>query len=286
MSFSKTIQMFIFDGDPNGRIMCELSNWNGRVYKVSRNQINYFCERKDAENTGVYFLVGKDEDNNDTVYIGEAEKMSFRIKQHLKDNEYWNDCIVVISKDNLLNKAHVKYLENKFYNLAQKSGRVTVINNNIPTCSSLSEYDEAMLIEFISNARLLVNALGYKIFDSIQDSVVKQNGMQMTSSDVYFIKAARGADAKGSVVSDGFVVYSGSKIASSETPSMSENLRKLRKNLINKNIINSEYTFVKDHVFSSPSLAAATVMGRNANGRTEWKTSNGKSIKDYEEENL
>ena len=37
MGFNKTIQMCIFDGNPNGRIMCELSNWNGRVYKISRN---------------------------------------------------------------------------------------------------------------------------------------------------------------------------------------------------------------------------------------------------------
>lgn len=36
-NFDKTIQMCIFGGNPNGRIMCELSNWNGRVYKISRN---------------------------------------------------------------------------------------------------------------------------------------------------------------------------------------------------------------------------------------------------------
>ena len=59
MSFSKTIQMFIFDGNPNGRIMCELSNWNGRVYKVSRNELSKFSHRNDSENTGVYFLFGK-----------------------------------------------------------------------------------------------------------------------------------------------------------------------------------------------------------------------------------
>ena len=42
MAFSKTIQMYIFDGNPNGRIMCELSNWNGRVYKISRNELGTF----------------------------------------------------------------------------------------------------------------------------------------------------------------------------------------------------------------------------------------------------
>lgn len=288
MAFSKTIQMYIFDGDPNGRIMCELSNWNGRVYKISRNQIQEFSKRNDANNTGVYFLIGKDIDNHDTVYIGEAEKMSDRIKQHLRDSEYWNDFIAVISKDNLLNKAHVKYLEHTFFDLAQKSGRVNVINSNVPTCSSVSEYDEAMLIEFINNTKLLVNVLGYKIFDSIHESVVSINKNAQSESDsscnLYYINAARGAEAKGSIVPDGFVVYAGSKVASTETPSMSESLRKIRKTLMKNNVIDVNYLFIKDYVFSSPSLAASTVMGRNANGRTEWKTKSGKSIRDFEEQ--
>ena len=105
--------------------------------------------------------------------------MLTRLKQHLKDASYWSDCIVVISKDNLLNKAHVKFLENKFYGLAKAAGRSVVINNTIPTCSSISEYDEAMLLEFISNAKLLVNTLGYKIFDTIEDSSIKQKDDQI-----------------------------------------------------------------------------------------------------------
>ena len=59
MAFDKTIQMYIFEGNPNGRIMCELSNWNGRVYKVSRNELTAFSTRKDSENTGIYFYLGK-----------------------------------------------------------------------------------------------------------------------------------------------------------------------------------------------------------------------------------
>lgn len=279
MPFSKTIQMFIFDGNPNGRIMCELSNWNGRVYKISRNELSEFSQRADSENTGVYFLFGKDEENNDTVYIGEAEKMFSRLKQHLRDSEYWNDCIVVISKDNLLNKAHVKYLENKFYMLAQNAGRSIVINNTIPTCSSISEYDEAMLHEFINNAKLLVNTLGYKVFDTIEDTAVRQNDTEQ----YFFIKAARGADAKGMIVSDGFAVMKGSTIAFSTVQSMSDSLKKLRDSLIKKEIIDKNFKITRDYIFTSPSLAAAIVMGRNANGRTEWKNEEHKSIKDIEE---
>ena len=53
-----------------------------------------------------------------------------------------------------------------------------------------------------------------------------------------------------------------------------------------KPLLNTEFHFLKDYIFTSPSLAAAVVMGRNANGRTEWKTSDHKTIKDIEEENL
>ena len=279
MSFSKTIQMYIFDGNPNGRIMCELSNWNGRVYKISRNELSEFSQRDDAENTGVYFLFGKNDDNTDTVYIGEAERMYSRLKQHLRDTEYWSDCIAVISKDNLLNKAHVKYLENKFYLLAQSSGRAGITNSTVPTCSSISEYDEAMLEEFISNAKLLVNTLGYKVFDTIGESIAALD----QAEPYFYTKAARGADAKGLIVADGFAVMKGSLIASSAVPSMSESLKKLRSSLLKKGIVDENMMFTRDHIFSSPSLAASVVQGRSANGRTEWRNAEHKSIKDIEE---
>jgi hypothetical protein len=173
-----------------------------------------------------------------------------------------------------------KYLENKFYSLAVDAKRSSVINNTVPTCSSISEFDESMLSEFIENARLLVNTLGYKVFDKINTSIAENDNNDL----VFHIVAARGADAKGLLVPDGFVVIKGSKIAKDTTPSMSSSLVNYRIKLLEKNIINQNYVFVTDYMFTSPSLAASIVMGRNANGRAEWKTIKNKSIKDIEEE--
>ena len=281
MSFDKTIQMCIFDGNPNGRIMCELSNWNGRIYKISRKELNEFSKRSDAEHTGIYFLFGKDELNNDTIYIGEAEKILTRLKQHINDIDYWNDCVAVISKDDLLNKAHIKYLENKFYNLAATSNRTIIINKTVPTCSSISEYDEAMLNEFISNTKLLVNTLGYKVFDTFD---INENSKNQTQ--YFYTKSPRGANAKGILTPDGFTVLKGSIIANSVVNSFIKtqpNLNKLRTKLIENNIIDKNYTFTKDYNFTSPSTAACIVLGRSANGRIEWKTSDGETIKAIEE---
>ena len=277
MSFNKTIQMIIFDNNPNGMIMCELSNWNGRVFKIARAELKSFYERNESNYTGVYFLFGRDDDNNETIYIGEAEDMQKRLRQHLNDKDYWNDVIVVISKNNILNKAHVKYLENLFYTLAINSGRAVVINGNTPTRSSVSEYDEAMLEEFISNSKLLVNTLGYKVFDSIEETTVKSDN----NSIKLYICAARGAEGTGAVVSDGFVVFKGSKVATSVTKSFPNN--KLRDKLFETEIINNQYVFTKDYIFSSPSTAASIVMGRSANGLTEWATEDGVTLKYLQE---
>lgn len=282
MAFSKTIQLYIFDGNPNGRIMCELSNWNGRVYKIARNEIAAFSRRADSDHTGVYFLLGKNEENRDTVYIGEAEKVATRLKQHLREREadYWNDCICIMSKDDLRNKAHVKYLEHQFYQLAQQAGRAIVLNSTVPTCSSLSAYDEAMLKEFIGNAKLLVNTLGYKVFDTIEETTVQY---AHTAQPYFYLKAARGADAKGLLVSDGFAVLQGSSVASSTVASMPNCLQKLRDSLLKRGIIGQDFKLTRDDIFTSPSLAASVVTGRSANGRTEWKNNEHKSIKETEE---
>ena len=275
MSFNKTIQMCIFDGNPSGRIMCELSNWNGRVYKISRNELANFATRPDCLHTGVYFLFGKDADNMDTIYIGEAEKMLTRLKQHLKDKDYWNDCIVVVSKDNILNKAHVKFLENIFYNLAKEANRFSLINDTVPTKSSVSEFDEGMLEEFVENTKLLVNTLGYKAFEYVERKSIK-------APSLFYIKAARGADASGVLVSDGFMVMKGSKVAMELAPSISDSIKKLYYRLFEQNKISRDGSFVADYVFTSPSLAASVVMGRNANGKTEWKMKEGTTINDLE----
>lgn len=200
--------------------------------------------------------------------------MMTRLKQHLKDENYWNECIAIISKDNVLNKAHVKFLEHKFYHLAQDAHRAVIVNGSDPTCSSISEYDEAMLEEFIDNAQLLVNTLGYKVFDAIAlVSPAEEKG------NVFHLSAARGdAHAQGGLVADGFVVFKGSKIASNTVPSMSNSLKKFRQKLIAKGIVDSDFLFTNDYIFTSPSLAAAIVLGRSANGRIEWKTANQKTL--------
>ena len=274
MSYDKTMNFLIFDGNPNGLIMGELSNWNGRVYKISRTALPSFAHRPDCQNTGVYFLFGRDQDMTETVYVGEAEKMLSRLKQHINDCEEWNECVAVISKDDHLNKAHVKHLEYDFYQQATQARRYTVTNSIIPMCSSVSEYDQAMLSEFIDYTKMLVSTLGFKPFEQI--TIISRD------SHNYAIKGSRGADARGISVADGFTVLKGSKIAPNVTPSFSEALKKIRQRLKDTGVINEDGQFTRDYLFSSPSTAASIVRGASTNGRIAWKNQQGQTLAQVE----
>ena len=282
MKFGKTIKIFLIDGDPNGRMSSELSNWTGKAYKIPRIKIKDCTDRDDLMNTGVYLLFGKDEEGKDLVYIGEAESILKRLNQHLNQKDFWNETIVFVSKDDNLNKAHIKYLENRLHDIAQVAKRYKIENSIIPTQSSISESDRAEMEEFIENIKMLVNTLGHKVFEEKRDFKPKQK------HEIFSIKAARGADGQGEPSSDGFVVFKSSKAAATIVNSMTTSFILLRQKLIDNGVLVDKgefYEFSDDYIFSSPSTAAVIIMGRNANGLTEWKQKDGKTLKDFENNN-
>lgn len=211
--------------------------------------------------------------------IGEAESILKRLIQQLTSKDFWNETIVFISKDENLNKAHIKYLENRLYEIAKSANRYTVDNFINPTQSSISEPDRAEMEEFIEYIKMLVNTLGHKVFEEKRDTRSKQK------QTTFYIKATRGADSQGEPTADGFVVFKGSKAAGSIVNSITRSFATLRLKLIDEGILinKDEYLeFSEDYIFSSPSTAATIVLGRNANGLAKWKLKNGISLKDFE----
>ncbi len=75
----------------------------------------------------------------------------------------------------------------------------------IPTQSSISEAEQAELEEFIQNAKILINTLGYKVFEAITEAEAKSDG----DATEYSI-AISGHNARGMPTSDGFVLFKGS----------------------------------------------------------------------------
>jgi hypothetical protein len=267
----KSISLFLIDGTSDGVVACDLRNRTVKGYKIPRIRLKELANREDLKRAGVYFLVGRDETDSEAAYIGEAEEVYKRLLQH-QDKDFWTESLVFISKDENLNKAHIKYLEYVLYKSATEAARYKVINKNIPNSPAISEEERAVMTEFAEILRLLVGTMGYKLFEHLTKKAIPKQ-------EYYFIKAVRGAEATAVLTSEGMVVRKGSKIAISEVPSMPQSFHSKREKLLNEGIV-KDFVFTKDYLFSSPSTAAAVVMGRSANGLIEWKRNDGSTLKD------
>ena len=261
----------MIEGTSDGVVACELFNWTGKGFKIPRSRLKELSERDDLKRGGVYFLVGRDETDSEAAYVGEAEEVYKRILQH-QDKDFWTEALVFISKDENLNKAHVKYLEYTLHKSAIDAARYQIINSNTPSKPAISEAERAVMTEFAENLKLLVGTMGYKLFEHLTKK-------SFTKQEQYFISAARGADATAVVTSEGMVVRKDSKVAMSEVPSTPQAFRIKREKLMNEGVI-KDFVFTKDYLFTSPSTAAAVVMGRSANGLIEWKRKDGSTLKD------
>ena len=210
MAHGKSIELFLANGTADSLIIAELSNWNGKAIKIPRIEITD-CKRGDIKGAGVYFLFCKEEDDTDSVYIGESETVQDRLIQHLRDYNaekekfYWTTAVIFLGRD--LNKALIRYLEDRFVQIARECKRYNVLTKNTYSRTVMKEAHVAAREEFIDNVRVLINALGYKV---LEPTVQKTSDSADEDEKLYLNTGA--VRAVGIVTSEGFVLLAGSKI--------------------------------------------------------------------------
>lgn len=277
----KTIELYLMEGKADGRWRAWLSNWNGRAYKIPHEHLKYCAELSDLNAPGVYFLFGWDDANGKWfIYIGEADDVWKRLLQtHTfeKDGSYWTEAVIFVTPDGTLDKGRVKYLENRFYELAIEAGNYLVKNANTPKQSPLPEHVKSMLEEFIINAILILPVLGYKAFVPSPSSDKSVNKNQ--SGLLYFSRnKGKGGKAAGRIRSDGFWVLKGSYIYPQVAEYAPPGIKKARAD--HAASISEEGILLDDLCFGSPSYASAFVCGKNSNGLTEWKNADGVPLRE------
>lgn len=278
----KTIQIFLPDGDPNGIKVATIRTRNIEVIYFSRNNLeNLYKIMARRNKVGIYFLFGINEDNDqEEVYVGEAEDVVVRLGQHNKNKDFWQKGYFVIDNNGLLTKSHIKYLENLSYNKIKEAEKIILNNETEPTKSHVDETIEADLnADIFESIELLLSLLiGDNVFEKIEKKSNKKYG------EIFICKDSKGSYAEGKYLENGFLVFSGAKIALNTTNSfIGGSEEKMRNFLIHNNILIKKddfYFLEKDYLFKSPSIAGAVVIGRKVNGWSCWKTRDGKTLDD------
>ena len=280
MTYGKVIELFLVNGTADSLITAELSNWNGMAVKIPRVELSS-CNNDDITKPGVYFLFCKEDDGSDSVYIGEAENVQERLKQHVRDYQsdketyYWNTAVIFVGRD--LNKAMIRYLENQFVQIARESKRYLVLTKNTYQNTVLKDSQKAVMEEFIDNVKTLINALGYKVLEPLVQADLSSRKID---DEVLYITSGS-VNARGMVTSEGFVVLSGTTVNETTAQSLSPGMLKLRKDLLDSTKVEN-LTTIEDILFSSSSAAADFVLGYSASGPRSWKAKNGRTLKEIE----
>lgn len=294
MSRGKTIQLFLMDGTPKGRIKATLANWTGIAYKIPRTELDKAKTINYLKQSGVYFLFStSDETQENIVYIGQAgtrkngEGILNRLQEHKRnpDKEYWTEAVTFTTTNNTFGPTEISYLESQFTKLASESERYVVKNGNEPSQGHVTEEKESELEEFIDYAKIVIGTLGYNVFEPLLDEVEPTSILNLASSNdlpLYFTRKSKKSNqtiqASARQTSEGIVLLKGSHIEMVDSKRIPEKIKKMRKKegLVVNGILQENL------LFNSPSYAAAFVIGGNINGKEYWKDENGHSLNDIE----
>lgn len=270
----KTIQVFLTDGSPRGIKLAEITSNIELAIFIPRIKMDEASSRIEVSHAGIYFLFGESEDGlKPVVYIGQSKNCINRIKTHDQKKDFWNYAVIITSKTKSFTPTHIEYLEELAITKAHEANRYKMENGINPKKFNVPETLEADLLDNFDTIKILLSTLGFPVFEEIKKATVKNN-------EILYCKGKL-ASAEGDMVDDGFVVFKDSTANREESPSATTWVTGTRKKLIESKILvenGKVLRFAEDHIFGSPSTAAAAILGRQANGWTEWKNKAGKTI--------
>lgn len=269
--------MFLPTGSSDGPIELEMLNWNGMVIKIPRKEVSTYSDIE-LDKPGIYFLFCKDEGEGESVYVGEAENLLLRLKQHIQSNNaskekfFWNNAVCVSGKD--LNKALIRYLENYYCQKVKLSSKYKLLTKKSSPKMTLKRAEQAAMDEFTDNVDMLMGTIGYNILEQVKDN-------ERATQTYFYCKSKTGADAKGFISENGFTVCAGSKISKqcSSKTFMNKYSKTLDKLITDEIIV--DFVLEKDYTFGSPTAAADVVLQSYVSGTEYWIDANGKKLKEY-----
>lgn len=274
----KTIKLFLADGKPNGLTIAELQQWTGIALACPRSELPKLVQRPEAIKPGVYVLTGQDEESQLPVaYIGEAENICTRLKEHHRTSDFWDRICFFTQKDDNLTKGHIRYLEARMIQVALEAKRMPLRNGSSPSPTNipLPESDLADMEYFLEQMQMLLPVLGIDLLKpqpTVQEKVIPENAAESP----LFVLTSRGVKATAQIVENEFVVIKDSLAAKKTIPIFDTlSCAKAREKLLESGVLvdagKEHYRFSQNYSFTSPSSAASVVAGGSINGRTEWK---------------
>lgn len=277
---TKVFQILVPDNTLVSRIIsCE--NQVTELFVIDRADKKFVADYSTELNKpALYILVNRDKRQ---LYVGETDDSLKRLRNH-EAKDFWKEAIVFHSTIDTLSTTEVRWLEAKTYEALKNLGFYDLSENKqVPQEPSLKKNQIYTLEPIFEEAKNYICAAGFDIFLRKKEETAercKSQAEPVKSAEYLFYCKQGGCVAKGYMSGDEFIMLAGSEIRQNTRASITPAFAAQRQAFIvdHCKVQNGVIMLKHDYTFPSPSYAAGMCVGGSANGWTEWKDVEGKTL--------
>ena len=213
-----------------------------------------------------------DEHHTATIYIGQSKNGAGRINDHKLKKSFWSHCIMFVSDNNAFDTNVIDYMEYYFIQKVLEAGTYSVENKDErKRRPNVSIYDQPTYNQYIAQIEFLLQVEGVQLIPPAKKALLK-----------YYPLRGIGPVAQAYFQDGLFYLEKGSIIRPTAAKSQLEQVKASMarrdeqiKSLLEGSKIRSTqeegyYEVMYPLSFKTPSAMALFVLGRNANGWTEF----------------
>ncbi|MCR5103233.1 MAG: GIY-YIG nuclease family protein [Eubacterium sp.] len=165
---AKTINLLLYDGNLNGVISIEDSNWNsGELFSAPRESVSDLIATEACKKYGVYLLLSEN-----MVYIGQSSDLASRISNHIIGKDWWERVVILSTKDDNLTRTDIDYLEAVLINKAEEVGRLDSDNKKKGNKIKVDKFREVVLYQYLEEALFLMQLIGINVFSEVKKNSI------------------------------------------------------------------------------------------------------------------
>ena len=245
-----------------------------RGFYFTRDRLDDIAKVENAGNYAIYFLLGNDDDEHPipTIYVGQSKNGAGRIIDHKYKKTFWSHCIMFVSDNNAFDTNAIDYMEYYFIQKVISAGVYSVENKDERKKEpNVSIYDKPTYDQYITQIEFLLQIEGVRLTLPAKKIAGK-----------YYKLKTKGPLAQAYFQDGLFYLEVGSIIRPAAAKSQLKEVQAalLRRDKLIKSLLvekkiracadSDSYEVIYPLSFKSPSTMALFVLGRNANGWTEF----------------
>ena len=164
-----SIQILVLDGKKEGvKIYSRPVDWAGEIITFPKSLVRNVRDHVPESTNGVYILWSK-QGGSYSVYVGKSDNIISRIQQHVDGKDFWTNALILISNNNILNSAHVGWIEANLVQKVKELSTHKVLNGNQPADPRLNLQDKTLASTFLEKLEEMLPIIGLQLFDQFEE---------------------------------------------------------------------------------------------------------------------